>query len=82
MKEATDIFQRYYERYGKIPDKSIFHEYFYLFSLPDHLTDLYKEKMKENGNYSECISYMNSHKPLFDNYELFCEYAMHSSTVR
>lgn len=81
LEEAMDIFKRYYERYGKMPEKSIFHEYFYLFSSPDQLTDLYKDKMKENGNYSECITYMNSNKLMFENYELFCEYVMHSSTT-
>lgn len=76
LSEAIDIFKRYHERYGKIPEKTIFHEYFYLFSSSDQVIDLYKEKMKENGNYSECINYIESNKPLFENYEAFCKYAM------
>lgn len=73
--EAVVIFKKYRERYGKIPDKAIFHEYFYLFSSEDELIELYKEKMRENGNYDECLQYVKIHKPVFETYESFCEYA-------
>lgn len=75
LKEAVDIYRLYYQRFDKVPDKSIFHEYFYLFSSNDQLTELYKSKMKENGNYEECLRYLKNHKPQFDSYESFCEYA-------
>lgn len=76
LREAVDIFRRYYERFDTVPDRSIFHEYFYLFSTVDQLTEIYKGKMIENGNYLECENYIRTNKPMFDNYELFCEYAM------
>ncbi len=75
LDEAVDIYRLYLERFGKVPDKSIFHEYFYLFSSNVQLTDLFKYKMRENGNYEECLLYLNKNKPLFDSYESFCEYA-------
>lgn len=75
LKEAVDIYRLYYQRFGKIPDKSIFHEYFYLFSLQEQLTELYKSKMRENGNYVECLLYLKNNKPQFNSYEDFCEYA-------
>ena len=75
LKEAVEIFRLYYQRFGKIPDKSVFHEYFYLFSTQDQLTNLYKEKMQENKNYDECLNYLQNHKPQFDSYEAFCEFA-------
>ena len=75
LKEAVEIFRLYYKRFGKVPERSIFHEYFYLFSTQDQLTGLYKEKMKENGNYDECLFYIKKHKPQFDSYEDFCKFA-------
>ena len=75
LKEAVDIYRLYYQRFDKVPDKSIFHEYFYLFSSNEQLTELYKSKMKKNGNYEECLLYLKKHKPQFDSYESFCEYA-------
>lgn len=75
LKEAVDIYRFYYQRFGKVPDKSIFHEYFYLFSSNEQLTDLYKSKMSETGNYDKCLLYLKNHKPQFESYESFCEYA-------
>ena len=75
LKEAVDIYRLYYQRFGKVPDKSIFHEYFYLFSSNEQLTDLYKSKMSETGNYDKCLLYLKNHKPQFESYESFCEYA-------
>ena len=73
--EAVDIFKKYYLRFGKTPDKAVFHEYFYLFSSDSQLIDIYKNKMAENGNYKQCLNYLKKHKPMFENYELFCKYA-------
>lgn len=73
--EAVAIYKQYCETYKKIPDKEIFHEYFYLFSSADALTELYKEKMRETGDYDACLQYIKTHKPMFENYDAFCEYA-------
>lgn len=75
LKEAVEVFRLYYQRFEEIPDQSVFHEYFYLFSTQDQLTDLYKKKMQENKNYDECLNYLQNHKPQFDSYESFCEFA-------
>lgn len=82
LKEAVEIFRHYYQRFGKTPEKSIFHEYFYLFSSQEQLTDLYKEKMKETKNYDECLNYLQKHKPQFDSYESFCEFAKNQTERR
>ena len=75
LAEAVDIFKQYWLRFGRKPDSAVFHEYFYLFSSDRQLIDIYKNKMTENGNYKECLNYLQKHKPMFENYEQFCEYA-------
>lgn len=81
LNEAVDIFNRYCQRFGVMPDRSIFHEYFYLFSKDGDLIDLYKSKMLENGNYDDCIRYLRNHEPMFSGYESFCEYAMNNKGI-
>lgn len=47
LKEAVNIYRLYYQRFGKVPDKSIFYEYLYLFTSNKELPKLYKSKMKK-----------------------------------
>lgn len=75
LEEAVSIYKKYCDRYGKTPDMTVFHEYFYLFSTADNLIEQYKEKMRVNGNYEQCLHFLKMHKPMFENFESFCEYA-------
>lgn len=45
-------------------------------SAASQLADEFKEKMQENGNYNQCMKYLETHDPMFETYESFCEYAM------
>ena len=74
--EAADIYRRYKERFGKVPPIEVFHEYFNLFSTDSSaLCPLFRQKLDDHGNAEECMSWIDSHKHVFQNYEEFCEYS-------
>lgn len=76
LKEAVSLAREYYNKYHKIPEPKIFHEYFFLFAKRD------KEELDKYGfNYSIHIkdskkflkNFMET-KPLFNNYEEFIKF--------
>lgn len=73
FEEAKDIAIRYKRRFGTAPDKTIFNEYFMLFSSKEEAEciEAYKKQMKTSMNYEASAAYMLSHKPMFSNYEEF-----------
>lgn len=73
--EATKIYKLYKERFGTTPPKSIFHEYFFLFSGGDFnmLLPQFKNKFMDHGNEEESKIYFKKHIPIFDNYEMFVD---------
>lgn len=76
LKEAVDIYIHYFKRFGKTPEKEVFHEYFYLFSKENNLSSIFEGKIIENKNFDECMQYLLYHKPLFESYDEFSQYAM------
>lgn len=76
LSEAVDIYIRYFERFKTKPSELIFHEYFYLFSQGKNLKKEFISKIQENNNIDEYLDYLKLYKPLFKNYDSFCEYAM------
>lgn len=76
LDEAIEIYKRYKQRFGKAPAKEIFHEYFYIFtSSSSNLCDIFTQKLDDHGNADECLRWIDSHKPQFESFESFCEYA-------
>ena len=76
LSEAVDIYIRYFDRFQTKPSKLIFHEYFYLFSKGDDLPKEFINKIQENKNHDECFTFLKLHRPLFNGYDEFCDYAM------
>ena len=74
LDEAKALAVGYYKRYGKKAPKSVFHEYFMLFTQPNEITSNFNDKMKLCGNYEESWKYLNNHKPQFASFEEFLEY--------
>ena len=74
--EAKILALKYFGRYGKRPEKNIFHEYFMLFSKRDDILkdSLYLEKAKLCENFQESIVYIEQNPPLFENFEEFLRY--------
>lgn len=74
--EAKNLALSYYDRFGKKPDKEIFHEYFMLFAnKQDIMTcDEFDKKMNLCGNREESFKYLSNNKPNFDNFEEFLKY--------
>lgn len=74
LSEAKELALQYYERYGKMPEKEIFHEYFMLFTQNDDLQKCFIEKMKQCNNYEESVRYIEINKPLFHEFKDFIKY--------
>lgn len=77
LQEAVIIFNEYKSRFNKIPEESLFHEYFMLFSMGDDKNVLpeFRKKLYDHGNYSESKAYLLNNKPMFNSYTEFVEYA-------
>ena len=73
FEEAKAIAIRYKERFGKAPDKSVFNEYFMLFTTKEEAdsVDAYRQQMETVDNYDECAKWMISNTPMFSSYEEF-----------
>lgn len=71
--EAKTLAIQYQQRFGKIPPREIFTEYFMLFSNVDEAKNnaAFRKKMELLGNYDACLAYMDEHKPMFPDYETF-----------
>lgn len=74
LEEARQLAIAYKNRYGKIPPKEIFHEFFMLFTTPNSLEQVFIDKMKLCNNFEESMKYIESNSPLFSSYETFIEY--------
>lgn len=75
FEEARDIAVRYRKSFGVKPDKTVFNEYFLLFSSKEEADSIpaFKKQMQTSMNYDECADYMLSHKPMFSSFEDFLE---------
>lgn len=73
LAEAKELAISYYKRYGKLPDKTVFHEYFMLFSRYD-VPKEFSRKMELCGNYTDSQKYICTHKAKFSTYDEFLRY--------
>lgn len=75
--DAFNIFFEYYKRNQCEPPKELFHEYFYLFtSASEALPLCFMKKIDETPIREQCLLFLNNNKPVFKDYETFCDYAM------
>lgn len=74
--EAKILALKYFERYGKKPDKKVFHEYFMLFSSKKDILEnpAYIKKVKLCGNSQDSLEYIKCNSPQFDSFEEFMRY--------
>lgn len=82
IKEAKRLALAYYERYGRRPEPSIFHEYFMLFETDSSVEkhSLFKNKMKLCENEIMSMEYMKKNGPKFRNYEEFMRYCFNDES--
>lgn len=76
IEEARVLAVEYKERYGKLPNEEVFHEYFMLFNTKASAErkKWCKDKMMLCGNYDESAAYMEKHEPAFADYEAFLDF--------
>ena len=73
FEEAKNIAICYKQRFGSIPDRTVFNEYFMLFNNKEDAdcVDAYRKQMETSMNYDECATWMLNNKPMFSSYEDF-----------
>ena len=73
FEEAKVVALEYQKRYGKMPPKDVFYEYFMLFCTPEEIAEHPKFIFQMNccENYGESVAYMNANPPMFESYEAF-----------
>lgn len=71
--EARKLAIEFYNRYGKRPEKEVFHEYFMLFETVEGAmqNNMFRKKIQLGENESSTIAYMDMHKPMFSGYDEF-----------
>ena len=71
--EAKTMAQEYFKRYGEKPCMEEFREYFMLFCDDRSAANvpIFRDQMMTSDNYTESVAYMQTHKPMFENYESF-----------
>ena len=71
--EAREIAIRYRSRFGVVPDRTVFSEYFMLFASKEEADGIgvYKKHMEAAMNYDECAAWMIKNEPMFASYEDF-----------
>lgn len=74
LEEAKLLATSYYQRFGKIPPKEIFHEFFMLFADKKSIDSVFLEKMKLCNNFDESCMYLSETRPIFKNFDDFLNY--------
>ena len=75
FKEAAVLARMYKDRFGKLPDREVFGEYFQLFSDAEEASNIprFRFQMETSGNYADCRKYMEEHAPAYESYESFLQ---------
>ena len=73
--EAKALALKYKEKFGKEPPVEIFSEYFTLFCTQADAEKVPKfvYQLRTGGNFDDTVSYMNTHPPVFENYNAFLD---------
>lgn len=75
LEEARVLARQYRSRFGTLPPKEIFSEYFMLFCGEKEAQSVpqFRKKLELLGNYQESLSYMQNDPPAFCSYEAFLD---------
>ncbi len=75
FQEAKDIAVRYKASFGVEPDRTVFNEYFMLFTTKDaaQQVDIFQRQMATSANYEECAAFMDVNLPMFESFEAFLD---------
>ena len=75
FEEAAVLARMYKDRFGKLPDREVFGEYFQLFADAEEASNVsrFRFQMETSGNYAQCRKYMEDHAPVFDSFESFLQ---------
>lgn len=75
LEDAKKLAQAYRSRFGAMPPKKIFGEYFMLFSNADEAVNdpVFRRQMETGANFEKSEQFMRTHGPLFDGYDSFLE---------
>lgn len=73
FEEAAELACRYTERFGKTPGPEVFGEYFQLFATAEEASQnpRLRFQMETSGNYQDCVQYMQTHAPMFPDFDSF-----------
>lgn len=74
VEDAKKLANSYKERYGTVPPKEIFRDYFPLFTRAEELEEMnddYKKVLNLGGEVEQCIKVWKRTEPLWKNYETF-----------
>lgn len=73
FEEAKVLAKMYKERFGVLPPKELFSEYFPLFCSAEEASMIpaFRSQMSTCANYEETFRYMSENKPMFNNYDEF-----------
>lgn len=84
LSEAILLAQKYYERYHKKPESSVFHEYFMLFETRESVTNntVFKKKIQLGNSEEQTLLYMKEHAPMFQNYDEFIKYCFKEKIIK
>lgn len=76
LDEAKLLARRYYERYRKMPEPAVFHEYFMLFETSESVTNntVFEKKIRLGDSEEQTFLYMKEHAPKFKSYDEFMKY--------
>lgn len=76
LNECIELTKCYYQKYGVLPPKEEYHEFFYLFEDRDKkLIDKFENKLNLMGNYSFSKDvFLSKKNQVFDSFEDFIEY--------
>lgn len=75
LDEAKELVRLYRERYGKDPDESALHEFFWLFEDGSReLPEIWKQMMRIGDNYEFSMVKLKGHKPLYNGLEDFLKH--------
>ena len=78
LDEAKELYLSYWRRFGRKPEKEVFHECFMLFCNENSLNDVFLNKMKLCGNEKDSFTYLKNNHPVFNSFEEFSDYCMDS----
>lgn len=77
LDEAKELVLTYNERFGKLPDKNLLSEFFWLFtSGEDELHPKWKEEMSRVGNFELSMEQLKRNDKPFEDYDTFLRWCL------